>query len=140
MADIVLIAPIETIKGKLNKKDKTVMRRKRIYDEQGRVISELAQEAYVVQNPRDWKKNPPKGAEKERLDNWTNACRQAKSISKDPEQLAMWKQRWQKQLTHPEPDAPIDPKTHRPKVYIRLDCYIRATIFRQLATNNQPKA
>ena len=89
MAEIKFIAPVETIKGKLQNRDKTIFRRKRVFDAQGHVIGELSQEAYVVHNPRDWKKNPPKGAEKQRIDNWTEACKQASDIRKDPEQLAI---------------------------------------------------
>ena len=76
MAEITFIAPVETIKGKLQNRDKTIFRRKRVFDANGHVIGQLAQEAYVVKNPRDWKKNPPKGAEKQRIDNWANACKQ----------------------------------------------------------------
>lgn len=132
MAEITFIAPVETIKGKLQNRDKTIFRRKRVFDAQGHVIGELAQEAYVVHNPRDWKKNPPKGAEKQRIENWSTACQQASVIRKDPEQLTRWKQRWEEQLQHPEADAPIDKKTGKPKIYIRLDGFIRATIFREL--------
>ena len=135
MAEIKFIAPVETIKGKLQNRDKTIFRRKRVFDEQGHVIGELSQEAYVVHNPRDWKKNPPKGAEKQRIDNWTEACKQASDIRKDPEQLAIWKQRWAAQLQTPEPDAPLDKKTGRQKIYVRLDGFIRATIFRELSSN-----
>ena len=132
MAEILFIAPVETIKGKLNKKDKTVLRRKRIFDAEGRVIGQLSQEAYVVHNPRDWKKNPPKGAEKQRIDNWTKACQQAREIRKDPEQLAQWKQRFEAQLQQPEADAPIDKQTGKAKIYTRFDCFVRAAIFRSL--------
>ena len=132
MATTVLIAPVETIKGKLSKQDKTILRRKRVFDAEGRVIGQLAQEAYVVHNPRDWKKKPPKGAEKQRIDNWAKACQQTREIQKDPKQLAQWKQRWEAQLKHGEADAPIDQQTGKPKIYIRFDCYIRAAIFRSL--------
>jgi len=132
MAEITFIAPVETIKGKLQNRDKTIFRRKRVFDAQGHVIGQLSQEAYVVHNPRDWKKNPPKGAEKQRNDNWTLACQQAIVIRKNPEQLAQWEQRWAAQLQHPEANAPLDKKTGRPKIYIRLDGFIRATLFREL--------
>ena len=97
MAEIVFIAPVETIKGKLNKNDKTVFRRKRIFDAQGNVIGELSQESYVVNNPRDWKKNPPKGAEKKRIDNWAAACQRTKVELQDDTLRAAWQQRWQEQ-------------------------------------------
>ncbi len=132
MAEITFIAPVETIKGKLQNRDKTIFRRKRVFDTEGRVIGQLSQEAYVVHNPRDWKKNPPKGAEKQRMDNWTAACQQTREIRKNPELLAQWKQRFEAQLSRGEGDAPIDPRTHNPKIYLRLDCFIRAAIFREL--------
>lgn len=132
MAEITFIAPVETIKGKLHNRDKTIFRRKRVFDANGHVIGQLAQEAYIVKNPRDWKRNPPKGAEKQRIDNWAKACQQASVIRKDPEQFAQWQQRWQAQLQHPEADAPIDKKTGKPKIYIRLDGFLRAAIFREL--------
>ena len=132
MAEITFIAPVETIKGKLQNRDKTIFRRKRIFDATGHVIGQLSQEAYIVKNPRDWKKNPPKGAEKQRIDNWSAGCQQAAEIRKNPEQLEQWKQRWAAQLPHPEPNAPLDKKTGKPKIYIRLDGFMRAIIFREL--------
>jgi hypothetical protein len=132
MAQIKFIAPVDTIKGKLQNRDKTIFRRKRIFDAEGHVIGELAQEAYVVHNPRDWKKNPPKGAEKQRIDNWSSACKQASEIRKNPDLLAQWKRRWEAQLKQGEADAPIDPTTRKPKIYIRFDCFVRAAIFRSL--------
>ena len=132
MAQSNLIFPVESLHGKISKKSKTVFRRKAVYDENGNVIAQYAQESYVVENPRDWKKNPPKGAEKQRIDNWAEACQQTREIQKDPKQLAQWKQRWEAQLKHGEADAPIDQQTGKPKIYIRFDCYIRAAIFRSL--------
>ena len=64
MAQPNLIFPVESLHGKITKKSKTIFRRKAVYDENGNVIAQYAQESYVVENPRDWKKNPPKGAEK----------------------------------------------------------------------------
>ena len=136
MAEIRFIAPVETIKGKLNRQDKTILRRKRVFDVEGHVIGQLAQEAYIVHNPRDWKKNPPKGAEKQRIDNWTTACQKASEIKQDPEQLALWKQRWEAQFKHGEANAPIDPTTRKPKIYTRFHCFVRAAIFRELSSNN----
>ena len=64
MAKSNLIYPIDTLRGKITKKSKTVFRRKGAYDENGNLIAQCAQESYVIENPRDWKKNPPRGAEK----------------------------------------------------------------------------
>jgi hypothetical protein len=132
MAKSNLIYPIDTLRGKITKKSKTVFRRKGAYDENGNLIAQCAQESYVIENPRDWKKNPPRGAEKQRLDNWTLACQRAKVELMNEELAAAWKQRFQAQLKNPEADAPIDPKTRKPKTYIRLDCFVRAAILRSL--------
>lgn len=132
MAQSNLIFPVESLHGKITKNGKTVFRRKQAYDANGNVIAQCAQESYVVENPRDWTKNPPKGAEKQRIDNWTTACQRAKAELMDEALRTAWQQRWEAQLKQPEADAPIDPKTQKPKVYIRLDCYVRAAIFRAL--------
>ena len=97
MAEVTFIAPVAKIEGKLNQKDKTVFRKKVARDDQGRVIAEMKQEVYVVQHPRDWKKKPAEGAEKLKLDRWSEACTKTKQILDDPEQRALWQQRWQAQ-------------------------------------------
>ena len=133
MAQSYLIYPLDSLHGKISKKSKTVFRRKAVYDENGNVIAQYAQESYVVEHPRDWKKNPPKGAEKQRLDNWTTACQRAKAELRDEALAAQWRQRFEAQLKHGEADAPMDPKTHKPKIYSRFDCFVRAAIFRSLS-------
>ena len=133
MAQSDLIYPLDSLHGKISKKSKTVFRRKAVYDENGNVIAQYAQEPYVVEHPRDWKKNPPKGAEKQRLDNWTTACQRAKAELRDEALAAQWRQRFEAQLKHGEADAPMDPKTHKPKIYSRFDCFVRAAIFRSLS-------
>jgi hypothetical protein len=131
MADVKFIAPVEGITGKLNQKDKTVFRKKVVRDDQGRVIAEMKQEVYVVQHPREWKKNPAKGAEKVKQDCWKEACAKTKAILDDPEQRALWKERWQVQRKKAEADAPIDPRTKKRKIYIKFDCYVRAKVWRE---------
>ena len=133
MAQSDLIYPLDSLHGKISKKSKTVFRRKAVYDENGNVIAQYAQESYVVEHPRDWKKNPPKGAEKQRLDNWTTACQRAKAELRDEALAVQWRQRFEAQLKHGEADAPMDPKTHKPKIYSRFDCFVRAAIFRSLS-------
>ena len=132
MANYKTIAPLEGITGKLNKKDKTVFRKKVARDDQGRVIAEMKQEVYVVQHPRDWKKNPAKGAEKLKQDRWAEASAKTKQILDDPEQRALWEQRWQAQLKKADPDAPVDRRTGKRKIYIKFDCYVRAKVWREL--------
>ena len=132
MAEVTFIAPVAKIEGKLNKKDKTVFRKKVARDDQGRVIAEMKQEVYVVQHPRDWKKKPAKGAEKAKLDRWAAACAKTKQILDDPEQRALWERRWLAQLNKAEQEAPIDRKTGKRKIYIKFDCYVRSKVWREL--------
>ena len=132
MANYKTIAPVEGITGKLNKKDKTVFRQKIARDSDGRVICPMQKEVYVVQHPRDWKKKPAKGAEKLKQDRWAEASAKTKQILDDPEQRALWQGRWQAQLKKAEPDAPIDPRTGKRKIYIKFDCYVRSKMWRGL--------
>lgn len=132
MAEVTFIAPVAKIKGKLHQKDRTVFRKKMVRDDEGRIIAEMRQEAYVVKHPRDWKKNPAIGAEKAKLDRWKEACAQTKQILDDPDQRALWQERWQAQLKKAEADAPIDPRTKKRKIYIKFDCYVRSTVWRGL--------
>ena len=132
MANYKTIAPVEGITGKLNKKDKTVFRQKIARDSDGRVICPMQKEVYVVQHPRDWKKKPAEGAEKLKLDRWKEACAKTKQILDDPEQRALWHERWQTQLKKAEADAPFDPRTGKRKMYIKFDCYVRAKVWRGL--------
>ena len=132
MANYKTIAPVEGITGKLNKKDKTVFRQKIARDSDGRVICPMQKEVYVVQHPRDWKKKPAEGAEKLKLDRWKEACAKTKQILDDPEQRALWQRRWQAQLKKAEPDALIDRRTGKRKIYIKFDCYVRAKVWREL--------
>lgn len=137
MANYKTIAPVEGITGKLNKKDKTVFRQKFARDSHGAVIRPMKKEVYVIQNPRDWKKNPAKGAEKLKQDCWSQACAQTKAILDDPLQRAMWETQWQAQLKKAEADAPLDPHTGKRKIYIKFDCYIRSKIWRTLSQNEK---
>ena len=130
MATPTYIALIEGITGKLNKKDKTVFRQKHTRNTNGTIIADMRPEAYVVQHPRDWKKKPAKGAEKARQERWAEVCARTKAILDDPTQRAQWEERWRGQLKKGEEDAPIDPRTNKRKIYIRLDCYVRAKIWR----------
>ena len=73
---IVHLNPIaENIRGRLSRKSPTVMRQKKYRAENGAVISKGAQEAYNIMNPRDYKKNPPKGAELQNINSFAQASR-----------------------------------------------------------------
>ena len=63
MAEVILSHPFDEIHGALSKTDDIINRQKKYRDERGRIIMEGKQEAYVMKHPRDFKNNPPKGAE-----------------------------------------------------------------------------
>lgn len=79
MAKVSLTHPFEEIHGSIGK-DKIINRQKKYRDERGRVIHKGIQEAYAVKHPRDYKKNPPKGAELANFNLWTEACRRTSQI------------------------------------------------------------
>ena len=132
MATPTYIAPIDSMRGKLNKKDKTVFRQKHARDANGTIIADMKPEVYVVQYPRDWKKNPAKGTEKKKQERWAEACARTKAILDDPQQRTQWEERWKAQLKKGEKDAPIDPRTNKRKIYIKFDCYVRSKVWREL--------
>ncbi len=123
----------------------------------GRIIHEGIQEGYAVRHPRDYKKNPPQGAELEHINLFRQACLMTKEIlyAEKPETtpavtvfpprpkyltkedalalLTDYRQRYKAQLpstrgTRPDPQAPIDKTTHSPKRYFRLDNFLSRTI------------
>jgi len=80
MAGVVLSHPFDEIHGALSKTGDIINRQKKYRDERGRIIMEGKQEAYVMKHPRDFKKNPPKGAELANQTYWLEACRRASQI------------------------------------------------------------
>jgi len=143
MAEVIYQDPVKEIRGALTKHG-TINRRKLYRDEKGRVVHEGTPEAYRVRNPRDWEKNPPQGEELKKINRFREACRLTKEImqSANPDstvtdeirdQYNAYRLRYQQQLGRkPDPQAPRDPKTGRPKHYYRLDNFIRAMIYQDL--------
>ena len=133
MAKIKLNAAFSEVTGKLNKRDNTILRQKKYRSENGKVINYGAQEAYEIRNPRDYKKNPPKGAELRNITSFAEASRlttqliQAGKFTDEEvaampdnlreqteilrQQLSHFKARFNAQLTTPDPQAPILTKT-----------------------------
>ena len=119
------------------------------------------QESSAVRNPRDYKKNPPKGAELEHINLFRQACLISLKIldAEKPEETSVvsvfpprpkyltkeealtlltdYRKRYKAQLpstrgTRPDPQAPIDKTTHTPKRYFRLDNFIRSMVYQSL--------
>ena len=163
MATVILEHPIREIHGSLTPKG-IINRQKKYHDDRGRVIHDGIQEGYAVQHPRDYKKNPPKGAELANINRFRQACLITKEIldAEKPEQtpvvavyppqpryltksqaqalLADFRRRYDAQIpgklgTHPDPKAPIDKHTFAPKRFFRLDNFIRSLVYQALRNN-----
>ncbi len=160
MAKVKLNVAFSKVIGKLNKRDNTIFRQKKYRAETGKVINYGAQEAYEILNPRDYKKDPPKGAELANINSFAQASRlttriiQSGKFSDDElaamsdelreqtqelrRQLAAFKERFNAQLTTPDPQAPILSKTdpqYNPnsfkvqrRKYRTLNTFIRAML------------
>ncbi len=163
MAQIKLEPTITEISGTISKKG-IIYRRKKYRDSNGKIIHQGVQEAYVIRKPRNYKKNPPKGAELAHLQLFQEASQRTAQImqaaqppttTQTTQQLNNipdyytheqalelynhYKTRYLKQLPnkrgcHPDTQAPIDKKTNRPKRYARFDNFVRAMIYQQLKT------
>ena len=151
MAKELLLDPTKEIHGALLKGG-VVHRMKKYRDIDGKVLKNGIKEAYIVGNPRDWKRKPAQGKELAHQNLWKEACDRASQIFKAGHQqpvtafytteeaqtlYADFCERFSKQLpgkigTAPDPEAPIDPSTQRPKRFIQLPAFIRTIIYNQL--------
>lgn len=80
MARLGLSQPVVEMHGAFTKGGGIINRQKKYRDDRGRVVHEGVQEAYAIRNPRDFKKNPPQGAERANITCWTEACRRTSQI------------------------------------------------------------
>lgn len=143
MAGVVYHDPVNEVHGAVEKHGE-IYRRKYYRDENGKVVGVGKKEVYKVANPRNWKKNPPKGGELDKINRFREACNRAYAIIKaanpannpTPEDIAAYndyKARFKAQINgQPDPQAPKDPATNLPKRYVRLDNFIRAIILYEL--------
>ena len=142
MAIVKLEVPFAEIRGTLNKRG-IISRKKMFRDNNGRVIFEGQQEAYAMRRPRDFKLNPPKGAELAHHNRWREACKRTHDELNDPNRREYWQQRFFAQIpggrsAKADPQAPIDPTTQAYKRYGRFDAFVRAMIYLDLKKQDQP--
>ena len=79
MAILKLKNPIESLQGALTPRG-VIHRRKMFRDSNGKIIVKGRQEAYTVENPRDYEANPPKGAELANINCWREAANRAAQL------------------------------------------------------------
>jgi len=138
MAELKLNPILESSKGAYSK-DGMISRQKVFRDASGRILAYGKQEGYFIANPRDFKRNPMKGKELAHHNLWREVCAQTKAQLLDPDKRAQWETRFNAQLPNrkgaaPDPQAPIDKFTAKPKCYIQLHAFVRAMIYQQLLT------
>lgn len=64
MSQVKLIAPVESLQGKMSRKGETIFRCKHYRDANGKIIAQGAQETYIIANPRNCRKNSLQRTEK----------------------------------------------------------------------------
>ena len=160
MSQIEFYAPVKTMQGKFEKGSGSVMRKKKYRAPNGAVLKEGVQESYKIVHPRDYKKNPPKGAELANINLFTESKRltteilhadgytdhelaamtpkQRAHVADLCEQLESYNARFYAQFKRPDPEAPFE-KTPKPgstklrrKQYAKFDNFIQAIIREKL--------
>ena len=62
MAKILYEIPVDNMTGALDSNHRFIQRQKHLHDTSGIEVHTCPTEAYIVANPRDYKRNPPTGA------------------------------------------------------------------------------
>ena len=156
MSKIEFYAPVKNMRGELEKGSGIIMRQKKYRAPTGAVLKEGVQESYKIVNPRDYKANPPKGAELANIKSFAESKRQSSDIinsakisdeeltAMTPEQRAHvlelrqqlddFTKRFYAQFKRPDSEAPFE-KRPRPgstkllrKQYSKLDNFIQAIL------------
>lgn len=160
MSQVELHDPFRTMRGKFEKDGKIIMRKKTFRAPTGAILKEGVQESYVIVNPRDYKKNPPKGAELANLNIFGLTKQLASEIIRSerytvdelaamtPEQRAHvaelraqledFRARFYAQFKRPDHEAPFEKKPapnsmkFQRKQYSKLDNFIQVIIRERL--------
>ena len=115
------------------KPQQSLIRRRKTYrDEEGVIVGYGAEEVYFVAKPRDYETHPLREGEVRNTSIFHRSMTMALEELKDPVRKAEWSKRWHAQLNEPEPDAPIERKTGKRHIYLRLDRYVQSVIQRQI--------
>ena len=164
MTQIKFYAPVKEMNGEFEKGSGIIMRKKKYRAPNGKVLKEGVQESYKLVNPRDYEKNPPKGAELANIQLFSESKRQASEIinsgkvsneelaAMTPDnrqktlelrvELENFKNRFYAQFKRPDPEAPYEKKPEPgsmklwQKQYSKLDNFIQAIIRVRLMNQN----
>ncbi len=144
--------PFESIQGALTPKG--IVHRRKIYrNAKGKIVAKGKQEAYSIENPRDYAANPPKGAELANINRWREASHRAAQLmmmerldADIPEQQRKAYEcnhipiyyTWQQAKPiikdfHARFDAQFKPGAT--KCYVQFPAFLRAMIYKDLKTS-----
>ena len=117
-----------------------IHRIKRFRDARGRIIGTGVQETYDVIHPRDYKRKPARGAEKENQDFFKRASQIMEKALGEPKLYDYWQQRFEAQLpttkgSKPDPFAITLPNGTK-KRYKRFDAFVRTMIMQELKSRH----
>lgn len=148
MAKVEFSAGIDLITGAVDSNHDLISRQKHLHAPDGTITKECDPEAYYQRNKRDYKHNPPKGAELAHLQHFGDAAKRTTALMqafRNPDQASEQERalvqqylgRFYKQLDGPaDPQAPT--KTDgKQKRYYRFDNFVRAMIFQELKNDWQ---
>ena len=158
MSQITLMPPFDEMSGKFGKN--VIIRQKKFRAPTGKVLFKGVKESYPLQNPRDYQKTPPKGAELANIKLFGDISRLAaqiinsafytpdelaamteeeyNSVRNLQAQLADFQQRYLDQRKRPDPEAPFDNTPNpnsvvkRRKTYKTLRTFIQAILRERL--------
>ena len=164
MSKIEFHDPVKTMRGKFAKESGIILRKKTYRAPNGAILTEGVQESYKIVNPRDYTKNPPKGAELANINLFTQTKRLSSEIinserytddelaAMTPEQRAHvaelrrqledFRIRFYAQFKRPDPEAPFEKKPApnstklKRKQYTKLDNFIQAILRERLKSAN----
>lgn len=143
MAKVFYSSGIDYVKGALDSEHKLITRVKHLHDHNGSLTKQCDPEAYLWKRKRDYKHNPPMGAELAHLKHFGEAAKRTTVLiaaykfpeTASDEQRALldqYRRRFEAQLKGaPDPQAPLD-KSGKRKYYFRFDNFIRAMIYQEL--------
>ena len=164
MSKIEFYAPVKNMRGEFEKGSGVIIRQKKYRAPNGKVLKAGVHESYRIVHPRDYKLNPPQGAELANIQSFADSKRisseiiNSEKITKEelsamtPEQRANilelrqqldnYRKRFYAQFKKPDPEAPFEKKPHPGstkllrKQYTKLDNFIQAITREQSKRSN----
>ncbi len=143
MAKVFYSSGIDYVKGALDSEHKLITRVKHLHDHNGSLTKQCDPEAYLQKRKRDYKHNPPMGAELAHLQHFGEAAKRTTALiyaykfpdTATDEQRTLLEQfrlRFESQLKGaPDIQAPLG-KDGKQRHYFRFDNFIRAMIYQEL--------